>query len=26
VTVDADMVQERLSSIASSRDLSQYIL
>ncbi|MFB6247864.1 MAG: ATP-dependent protease ATPase subunit HslU [Salinibacter sp.] len=26
VTVDAEMVQERLSSIASSRDLSQYIL
>ena len=26
VTVDAEMVEERLSSIASSRDLSQYIL
>ncbi|HKL89145.1 MAG TPA: ATP-dependent protease ATPase subunit HslU [Salinibacter sp.] len=26
VTVDAEMVKERLSSIASSRDLSQYIL
>ncbi|MFO8100078.1 MAG: ATP-dependent protease ATPase subunit HslU [Salinibacter sp.] len=26
VTVDAEMVTERLSSIASSRDLSQYIL
>ncbi len=26
VTVDAEMVQDRLSSIASSRDLSQYIL
>jgi len=26
VTVDADMVRDRLSSIASSRDLSQYIL
>ena len=26
VTIDADMVRERLSSIASSRDLSQYIL
>lgn len=26
VTIDAEMVQERLSSIASSRDLSQYIL
>jgi len=26
ITVDADMVRERLSSIAASRDLSQYIL
>jgi ATP-dependent HslUV protease ATP-binding subunit HslU len=26
VTVDAEMVEDRLSSIASSRDLSQYIL
>jgi len=26
VTIDADMVRDRLSSIASSRDLSQYIL
>ncbi len=26
ITIDADMVQDRLSSIASSRDLSQYIL
>jgi len=26
VTVDADMVRDRLSSVASSRDLSQYIL
>ena len=26
ITVDAEMVKERLSSIASSRDLSQYIL
>lgn len=26
VTIDAEMVKERLSSIASSRDLSQYIL
>jgi ATP-dependent HslUV protease ATP-binding subunit HslU len=26
ITVDAEMVQDRLSSIASSRDLSQYIL
>ena len=26
ITIDADMVRDRLSSIASSRDLSQYIL
>jgi ATP-dependent HslUV protease ATP-binding subunit HslU len=26
LTIDADLVEERLSDIASSRDLSQYIL
>jgi ATP-dependent HslUV protease ATP-binding subunit HslU len=26
ITIDEDMVEERLSNIASSRDLSQYIL